>query len=29
MYAGLYGLFDRGEAKYARVPLTQQFEDAP
>ena len=29
MYAGLFGLFDRGEHKYARVPLTHQFEDAP
>lgn len=29
MYAGLYGLFDRGEAKYARVPLSQEFDDAP
>ena len=29
MYAGLLGLFDRGESKYARVPLTHEFEDAP
>ena len=29
MYAGLFGLFDGGEHKYARVPLTHQFEDAP
>ena len=29
MYAGLFGLFERGEFKYARVPLTQEFEDAP
>lgn len=29
MYAGLFGLFDRGESKYARVPLSHQFEDAP
>ena len=29
MYAGLFGLFERGESKYARVPLTHEFEDAP
>lgn len=29
MYAGLFGLFERGESKYARVPLTHDFEDAP
>ncbi|MAI35874.1 MAG: hypothetical protein CBE00_14170 [Planctomycetaceae bacterium TMED240] len=29
MYAGLVGLYSRGELKYARVPLTHEFEDAP
>jgi hypothetical protein len=29
MYAGLVGLYDRGELRYARVPLTHEFEDAP
>ncbi|MAI70498.1 MAG: hypothetical protein CMM01_06260 [Rhodopirellula sp.] len=29
MYAGLVGLYARGELKYARVPLTHEFEDAP
>ena len=29
MYAGLVGLYSKGELKYARVPLTHEFEDAP
>ena len=29
MYAGLVGLYPKGELKYARVPLTHEFEDAP
>ena len=29
MYAGLVGLYDNGDLKYARVPLTHEFEDAP
>ncbi|MDB4654342.1 multiheme c-type cytochrome [Rubripirellula sp.] len=29
MYAGLVGLYAKGELKYARVPLTHEFEDAP
>ena len=29
MYAGLVGLYSEGTLKYARVPLTHEFEDAP
>ncbi|MEM8671166.1 MAG: multiheme c-type cytochrome [Planctomycetota bacterium] len=29
MYAGLVGLYPTGSMRYARVPLTHEFEDAP